>query len=243
MLTYNSRSTFNNLCFKERKITMVYVYDILVNFNDMLYDFYDWKTTDDFYHVRRCPLFKVKTNILGDLTYKKVRIAEEFLSVVKDKTQVFTSKNVETLEYSFIVTDGINSLMVLLDKKGLVIKKSKFLINEEVEISNMSKTMRMTALSYNVINNNITKNKMLRDENSLVDKILEELKIIKLDEETLLKVYNDKARSVCEVGDVVCAYIPSSALFQVNSNTYATNAVYYCFVQETNANAVDKKAD
>lgn len=67
--------------------------------------------------------------------------------------------------------------------------------------------------------------------------------IIKLDEETLLKVYNDKARSVCEVGDVVCAYIPSSALFQVNSNTYATNAVYYCFVQETNANAVDKKAD
>ena len=179
MLTYNSRSTFNNLCFKERKITMVYVYDILVNFNDMLYDFYDWKTTDDFYHVRRCPLFKVKTNILGDLTYKKVRIAEEFLSVVKDKTQVFTSKNVETLEYSFIVTDGINSLMVLVDKKGLVIKKSKFLINEEVEISNMSKTMRMTALAYNVINNNITKNKMLRDENSLVDKILEELEIIK----------------------------------------------------------------
>ena len=167
---------------------MVYVYDILVNFNDMLYDFYDWKTTDDFYHVRRCPLFKVKTNILGDLTYKKVRIAEEFLSVVKDKTQVFTSKNVETLEYSFIVTDGINSLMVLVDKKGLVIKKSKFLINEEVEISNMSKTMRMTALSYNVINNNITKNKMLRDENSLVDKILEELEIIKLDEEKILLV-------------------------------------------------------
>ena len=196
MLTYNSRSTFNNLCFKERKITMVYVYDILVNFNDMLYDFYDWKTTDDFYHVRRCPLFKVKTNILGDLTYKKVRIAEEFLSVVKDKTQVFTSKNVETLEYSFIVTDGINSLMVLVDKKGLVIKKSKFLINEEVEISNMSKTMRMTALAYNVINNNITKNKMLRDENSLVDKILEELEIIKLDEEKIANITSSVSSEV-----------------------------------------------
>lgn len=189
MLTYNSRSTFNNLCFKERKITMVYVYDILVNFNDTLYDFYDWKTTDDFYHVRRCPLFKVRTNILGDLTYKKVRIGEEFLSVVKDKTQVFTSKNVETLEYSFIVTDGINSLMVLLDKKGLVIKKSKFLINEEVEISNMAKTMRMTALAYNVINNNITKNKMLRDENELVDTILKELDLIKTDKDKLSYLY------------------------------------------------------
>ena len=59
----------------------------------------------------------------------------------------------------------------------------------------MSKTMRMTALAYNVINNNITKNKMLRDENSLVDKILEELEIIKLDEEKimirLLKIYKN----------------------------------------------------
>ena len=53
----------------------------------------------------------------------------------------------------------------------------------------MSKTMRMTALAYNVINNNITKNKMLRDENSLVDKILEELEIIKLDGEKINYLY------------------------------------------------------
>ena len=53
----------------------------------------------------------------------------------------------------------------------------------------MSKTMRINALAYNVINNNITKNKMLRDENTLVVKILEELEVIKLDEEKINYLY------------------------------------------------------
>ena len=64
--------------------------------------------------------------------------------------------------------------------------------------------------------------------------------ILKLDEETLLKIYNDKLRKKYNVGDVISVYIPSSALYQINDNTYASNAVYYSYAKRTN---IGKEAD
>lgn len=58
--------------------------------------------------------------------------------------------------------------------------------------------------------------------------------VIKIDEDTLLKVYNDRAYKICDLNDFISLYIPSSALFQINDNTYASNAVYYSFIQKSN---------
>ena len=57
--------------------------------------------------------------------------------------------------------------------------------------------------------------------------------VVKIDEETLLKVYNDRAYKICDLNDYISLYIPSSALYQINENTYASNAVYYSFIQKS----------
>ena len=45
---------------------MIYIYDLTLNFNDRLYDFYDWKDTDSITHYRKIPLIK-----LSDKKYDK----------------------------------------------------------------------------------------------------------------------------------------------------------------------------
>ena len=35
---------------------MNYIYDILINFNENLYDFYDWNLNDQIDHIRKIPV-------------------------------------------------------------------------------------------------------------------------------------------------------------------------------------------
>ena len=48
---------------------MNYIYDVLLNFNDKLYEFYDWNKSDDVKHVRRVPIFKISTKQFLDISY------------------------------------------------------------------------------------------------------------------------------------------------------------------------------
>ena len=110
---------------------MIYVYDVLVNLNEELYDFYDWEDTDNFLHVRRVPIFKIEEKALIDMTAKKVKINNEFLTNIKDKTQIFGGRNIEIIKSACIFSDGKNAIMLEFNDKGEVKKKSKFLINED----------------------------------------------------------------------------------------------------------------
>ena len=34
---------------------MTYIYDVTLNFNEILYDFFEWNNTDNLIHVRKIP--------------------------------------------------------------------------------------------------------------------------------------------------------------------------------------------
>ena len=53
---------------------MSYIYDILLNYNKELYDFYEWNLDDDICHIRKTPLFKVTTNQLVDIANNDIKI-------------------------------------------------------------------------------------------------------------------------------------------------------------------------
>ena len=58
---------------------MNYVYDILLNFNEKFYDFYDWNVRDLIDHMRKIPIFKVSKNVLEDFLNYDIKIEKEFL--------------------------------------------------------------------------------------------------------------------------------------------------------------------
>lgn len=168
---------------------MTYIYDILVNLSEELIDFYDWDKEDEFSHIRKVPLFKVNKTTLGDLTYRKVKVDINFLNSIKDKTQMFCGRNVEVIPYASIFCDGVNAVMVVFDRKGYVKERSKFLINEEEEIIDLTNSIRNSNILYNVLNKNYKINKMIRSDKKIVNDILNELDLIKDDKEKIDYLY------------------------------------------------------
>lgn len=157
---------------------MNYVYDILSNFNQELYDFYDWDKNDNFTHLRKVPSFRVSKEVLVDLMFKKVKIKGNLLKLIKDKTQVFTKEGVDVIEYCFIVSDSVNSLGVILDEDGVVYKRSKFLVSEELEINKCLKTSKIYNVEYNLLSSKIHYSNMTRNEEKVTNLILNELELI-----------------------------------------------------------------
>lgn len=157
---------------------MNYVYDILSNFNQELYDFYDWDKNDNFTHLRKVPSFRVSKEVLVDLMFKKVKIKCNLLKLIKDKTQVFTKEGVDVIEYCFIVSDSVNALGVILDEDGVVYKRSKFLVSEELEINKCLKTSKIYNVEYNLLSSKTHYSNMTRNEEKVTNLILNELELI-----------------------------------------------------------------
>lgn len=157
---------------------MNYVYDILSNFNQELYDFYDWDKNDNFTHLRKVPSFRVSKEVLVDLMFKKVKIKGNLLKLIKDKTQVFTKEGVDVIEYCFIVSDSVNALGVILDEDGVIYKRSKFLVSEELEINKCLKTSKIYNVEYNLLSSKTHYSNMTRNEEKVTNLILNELELI-----------------------------------------------------------------
>ncbi len=168
---------------------MVYVYDTLVNLNEELLDFYDWDEIDNYVHIRRIPLFKINELDYYDFVTKKIRLVEEELLRINDKTQIFSNRGIDNIKYALVVTDGSGALVLEFNDKGYVIRKSKFIINEEMEILGIAKEIKEEKIKYNVISKKIDRNSMIRSEKKILAEILEELDTIKDDSEKIDYLY------------------------------------------------------
>ena len=46
---------------------MNYIYDIILNFQERIYDFYEWNKTDVITHIRKIPVFKISSKDLYNI--------------------------------------------------------------------------------------------------------------------------------------------------------------------------------
>ena len=61
---------------------MNYIYDILINFNENLYDFYDWNLNDQIDHIRKIPVFKTDSEFLYNLKKNDIILNKDFLNKI-----------------------------------------------------------------------------------------------------------------------------------------------------------------
>lgn len=128
---------------------MNYIYDILLNFNDEPYDFYDWNELDEILHIRRIPLYKINSIDFFNIKNNIVQFDSNFLSEIKNKTEIFINKNIKKIEYSFLITDELEVMAIKIKKNGN--EYSKLLIDEEIDIIDVSKKMKEKTIDYKVI--------------------------------------------------------------------------------------------
>ncbi len=128
---------------------MSYIYDILINFNKNLYEFYDWNLNDDIDHVRKIPVFKVDSATLWDIKNNAIIFKNQFLNQICNKTEVFTVKNLKNLKYACLFCDGMETIAVEVTESGL--KKSKLLIDEEEEVIEVCSKLEVQRIEYKIL--------------------------------------------------------------------------------------------
>ncbi len=131
---------------------MNYIYDILINFNENLYDFYDWNLNDQIDHIRKIPVFKTDSEFLYNLKKNDIILNKDFLNKIYNKTEIFTMKSIKTLNYACLFCDDMEVVGIyILNGKML---KSKLLIDEEEEVVEFSERLKEENITYEIIKEN-----------------------------------------------------------------------------------------
>lgn len=131
---------------------MVYIYDILVNFNDSyLYDFFEWNLNDEIENIKKVKLYRVSTNCINDFIKNKVKVPISFLGEIYKTCEVYTKNSVKQLYYVTLFSDGKQVLAIEWDNKGYSICKSKLIVEEEEDVIELAQDMEIYSLDYEII--------------------------------------------------------------------------------------------
>lgn len=144
---------------------MVYIYDILVNFNDSyLYDFFEWNLNDEIENIKRVKLYRVSTNCIKDLIENRVKVSISFLGEIYKTCEIYTKNNVKQLNYVTLFSDGEQVIAIEWDNKGYSVCKSKLIVEEEEDVIELAQDMKIYPLLYEIINKESNRNFLTRRE-------------------------------------------------------------------------------
>ena len=125
---------------------MNYIYDIILNFQERIYDFYECNKTDVITHIRKIPVFKISSKDLYNIENYNVVLDDLFLEKILNKTEVFSGRTIKNIEYACILCDGLNVLAIKIDKKRYYF--SKLIIEEELEVTESLARVKEIEIEY-----------------------------------------------------------------------------------------------
>ena len=125
---------------------MVYVYDILLNFNKDLIEFFEWLDTDNIKFAKKITLFKISTKTMIDFLNYDVEFLDGFIN---DTIRYELNGSSEKVSYT-LFTDGLIVLGVSI-KNNKIDLVSRLIIDEEDEIISMSSSLEEYSFDYRII--------------------------------------------------------------------------------------------
>ena len=144
---------------------MNYIYDIYLNLNEILFDFFDWNKNDKLTHIKKIPVFKVNEEIIKTLVHNQININEDTLLQIYNKTEIWNMNG--KINYCALFSDSNSILAIEFNKSGKSIKKSFLFIDEELEVLEIIDKLNEKYIEFNVLEKekNIFKTrKQIKDE-------------------------------------------------------------------------------
>ena len=151
---------------------MNYIYDVVLNFQDELIEFYEWSSEDTIDHIKRIPVFRVTPQNLNDLVNKNIKMNNDFIQKIKNKTKCYRKTN--DLKYSALFTDLNRVVGIEFTSDGNNICRSSLLLDEEETII-LECRFDLVEKIYYQVNSIINKNFLTRQESKKRNYILKEL--------------------------------------------------------------------
>ena len=151
---------------------MEYIYDIVLNFQDNYYDFYEWQKKDKIINIKKIPIYKINNKDYLNIKNNKVTINKESLPKTNNM---------------FLLTSGIEIIAILINNKGKILKKSSLIFEESDDILEDKDKIKVINIKYKIDKKNPT-NLNSRIEQEKIKFINKFFKIInKRKDEYLLK--------------------------------------------------------
>ena len=153
---------------------MTYIYDLMLNFNQELYEFYEWETQDKIYHIKKIYLIKIDSKAYNDILNNKVIFNDEFMLNIFNKCEYFDDKKTKLIPYCVLITDTYRVVAIMMDKNAQIIKYSSLLLDEEEDVLEVSDHLPKVKLDYKIIDKRINNN-LTRKEKNLIKYIRKDL--------------------------------------------------------------------
>lgn len=156
---------------------MNYIYDVTLNLNKELYNFYEWDENDNIEYYLKVPVFKVENNILKDFINNKIIIDKNFLNKICNKSDIYRKSN--NSKYLAIFSTLDKSVAISFDNHGNSVLKSYLSLEEESDLLEFCKLIKYSLIEYKIKEKSKYNIKYLtRKEMLLKKKILESIEKI-----------------------------------------------------------------
>ena len=163
---------------------MNYIYDIYINLNESLYDFYEWNKSDNIIHIKKIPFFIVDSNTLKYMISNKIKVDSNFLKKINNKVEIWSP--IIRIQYCALLCDYNDIIVIQFDKYGYSIKKSFLNVDEENEIIEDIEKSNISNITF----------KLVGKTNSLL-KTRKQLKIDSFINKELKNIDNKKLNYIC----------------------------------------------
>lgn len=169
---------------------MTYIYDLLINLNDYDYKFYEWEEKDEIEYLKKGVLLKVSDYIYKKLLTNNIVIGNRTLELIKDKTCILKNKTIENINYMGVFTNGKDVIGLTFTSSGEILEKTRFTIQDELELLEISSSLKYTKIDYkNITDNDYSISFISREDRKNMNIILNELESIKNDNEKINYLY------------------------------------------------------
>lgn len=143
---------------------MNYYYNIILNWSENTpYNFYEWNDTDYLELIKKIPFIKIKHKSLIDIMENDIKINNEFLNNIKDKTLVSGKNTICKINYAVLFTDSKNIIAIEFNDNGESINRSKLLLEDEINALEVAYSLKEENIDFEIIKK-IENNQTLRQE-------------------------------------------------------------------------------
>lgn len=180
---------------------MNYIYDIYLNFNNKIIDFFDWNKNDKLTHLKKVPIIKIDNNTFNIFYSNRFKLNLNVLNNIKYRTEEWKKKN--TVKYCVLFCTNTSILCVIFDNKGISFKKSVLLVDEELEILDLVSKFKEKKVNYVILNKEKTlfKTRKQIEKEKFINK-----KLLNINDDKLKYIYyecfnktNNKDRMILDI--------------------------------------------
>ena len=156
---------------------MEYIYDIVLNFQDKYYEFYEWYPKDKIINIKKIPIYKITT--------------KDYLNIKKNLV-IIDRNTLPKKSKIFLLTNSIEVIGILLDKYGKIIKISSLLFDEADDILKDKDEIKLIDIKYRILKRRHQKliSRQNQEKQNYINKYLKSLDLSK-DEYLIKYLYYD----------------------------------------------------